>query len=158
MHDSKKSTGRAPRTGTAVLLGSVLGLILGGTLVTGICGWQLWAANAAEAAASTGDAADTRLPTPTYAPGASPYATPYDTGSNGYGTSSGQPTYGSSGSYGSAPAYSDSSQASQPANTDPEASGPSTSFYAPSNVPEPAKPTSPDAPAVSESNKEDNGS
>jgi len=158
MHDSEKSTGSIPRTSTAVLLGSVLGLILGGTLVTGICGWQLWAANVAEAAASTGDAADTTLPTPTYAPGSSPYATPYDTGSTGYGTSSGETAYGSSASYGSAPAYSDSSPTGQPTNTYPKASGPATSRYAPGNVPDSAKPTSPYAPAASENNKEDSGS
>ena len=158
MHDSKEPTGTTPRTGSAVLLGSVLGLILGGMLVTGICGWQLRAANAAEAAASPGGATYTTVPSPTYAPGSSPYATPYASGATGYGTSSGQSAYGSSTSYGSAPAYSNSTPASQPANTNPEASGPGTSFYAPSNVPEPAKPTSPDAPAASESNKEDNGS
>lgn len=45
MRESQTNTSRTSNTGAAVLLGSVLGVILGGGLVTGVCGWKLWAAS-----------------------------------------------------------------------------------------------------------------
>jgi hypothetical protein len=67
MRNSPTTIGNRSDTGAAILLGSVLGLILGGALVTGFCGWRLWAANASAAGSTLTNPPSTTVPSPTYA-------------------------------------------------------------------------------------------
>ncbi len=143
MHDPQTSTRKTSNTGAAVLLGSVLGVIVGGTVVAGFCGWQLWAANLSAKVEST-----TRtVPAATFPPAsASPYATP------AAGYSVGGTSGNSQSGYGSYPATSGYSSGIQPASGNPGSSG---TYGQPSYNPASPVPTDPKAPTASDTEQDD---
>lgn len=82
MVDATSKNAPPSDTPKAILVGSLLGLFFSGIIIAGVCGWQLWAASAAEEAAA-GAVPDT-VPPPGYSgPGPGVYG---DTPSASYGS------------------------------------------------------------------------